>query len=103
MASAYQNVTAKHLSDVLAQMRSKRIKHGSKGETRPLSSWTVKSTITLAGSILQHAVVRGYRADNPMSRLSKSERPKAKNATEARVLAADEIKALIKNTAHAYL
>jgi hypothetical protein len=31
--------------------------------------------------ILGHAVVRGYRADNPIQRLSKSEKPKSKNAT----------------------
>jgi integrase len=97
-----QSITARHLSDVLARMRSKRIKRGSEGDTTPLSSWTLKSTITLAGAILQHAVVRGYRADNPISRLSKSERPKAKNATEARVLTAEEIKALIASTSDTY-
>jgi integrase len=47
-------------------------------------------------------VTRGYRADNPVNRLSKTEKPKAKNKTKARVLDVDQIAALIKHTLPTY-
>jgi integrase len=62
----------------------------------------VSSTYILLGTILQFAVTRGYRADNPISRLSKSERPVPRNATEARVLTADEIETLIEHALPTY-
>jgi hypothetical protein len=79
-ARRVQEIQAKHLSDLLSTLRGKG-----------LSSWTVRGVLTLAGSILNHAVTRGYRADNPIARLSKTERPKAKNKTKARILDVDEI------------
>lgn len=88
-----QQITPRHITDVLSKMRAKRIKRGD--EERPLSSWTVSSTYVLLGTILQFAVVRGYRADNPTARLSRSEKPVPRNATEARVLTTDEIDKLI--------
>jgi hypothetical protein len=45
--------------------------------------------------ILGFAVTRGHRADNPVSRLSKAEKPKRKNLNPARVLSAKEITGLI--------
>jgi integrase len=82
-----QDVQAKHLSDLLSGLR-----------TRGLSSWTSRGVLTLAGSILNHSVTRGYRVDNPIHRLSKTEKPKAKNKTKARVLDVEAITALIANT-----
>jgi integrase len=86
-----QEVQAKHLSDLLSTLRS-----------RGLSSWTIRGVLTLAGSILNHAFTRGYRVDNPIHRLSKTEKPKAKNKTKARVLDVDAITALIANTIPSY-
>jgi integrase len=86
-----QEVQAKHLSDLLSALRG-----------RGLSSWTSRGVLTLAGSILNHAVTRGYRVDNPIHRLSKTEKPKAKNKTKARVLDVDQIAALIANTIASY-
>jgi integrase len=83
-------------------MRAKRIKRGPHGEPTPLSSWTVSSTFILCGTILQFAVVRGYRSDDPTQRLSKSERPVPRNATEARVLTAEEITKLIEHALPTY-
>jgi integrase len=90
-ARRVQEIQAKHLSDLLSTLRGKG-----------LSSWTVRSVLTLAGSILNHAVTRGYRADNPIARLSKTERPKAKNKTKARILDVDEIAKLISHTLPGY-
>jgi integrase len=90
-ARRVQEIQAKHLSDLLSTLRGKG-----------LSSWTVRSVLTLAGSILNHAVTRGYRADNPIARLSKTERPKAKNKTKARILDVDEITRLIAHTIPGY-
>ena len=86
-----QEVQAKHLSDLLSTLRS-----------RGLSSWTIRGVLTLASSILNHSVTRGYRVDNPVNRLSKTERPKAKNKTKARVLDVDQITALIAHTIPSY-
>jgi integrase len=98
-----QNVSARHLSDVLATVRAKRIKRGgSEGEATPLSSWTVKSIFTLASSILQFAVTRHYRAENPVSKLAKAERPRARNQSEPRALTAPEIEQLIASALPTY-
>jgi integrase len=97
-----QSITPRHVADVLAKMRAKRIKRGPKAEPTPLSSWTITSTYILLGTILQFAVTRGYRGDNPISRLSKAERPVARNATEARVITADEITKLIDHSLPTY-
>jgi integrase len=86
-----QEIQAKHLSDLLSTLRSLN-----------LSSWTTRGILTLAGSILNFAVTRGYRADNPVNRLSKTEKPKAKNKTKARVLDVDQIAAVIKHTPPTY-
>jgi hypothetical protein len=93
----FGEAAAEYFEMCAASLRCACLRCGARGlrpaaspiHSRPLSSWTIKSTIMLAGSILQHAVVHGYRADNPIQRLSKSERPKAKNATEARVVTAE--------------
>jgi integrase len=86
-----QEIQAKHLSDLLSALRR-----------RNLSAWTTRGILMLAGSILNHAVTRGYRADNPISRLSKTERPKAKNKTKARILDVEQIAALISHTIPTY-
>lgn len=62
----------------------------------------MQSVFILMSAILQHAVVRGYRADNPVSRLSKAERPKARNASDPRVLTAEEITELIEHVLPTY-
>ena len=49
-----------------------------------------------------HAVVRGYRADNPLQRLAKAEKPRRKNLNPARVLTSDEIANLIKHALPTY-
>jgi integrase len=96
-----QSITTRHIADVLSALRAKRIKRGP-GDPRPLSSWTVSSTYVLLGTILQFAVTRGYRADNPVSRLSKAEKPVPRSATEPRVLTADEITKLIDHSLPTY-
>ncbi len=85
-----QGVNPRHIQDVLADVRAKKIRG------RPISSSTVEGVFRLVGLILGHAVVRGYRADNPISRLSKSEKPRRKSLNPPRVLAAQEIAELIE-------
>src|SRR4029453_15030115 len=89
--AAQRVVQAKHLSGLLSTPPSFN-----------LPSCTTRGILTLAGSILNFAVTRGYRADNPVNRLSKTEKPKAKNKTKARVLDVDQIAALIKHTLPTY-
>jgi integrase len=86
-----QSLQPKHLSEVLASMRQKG-----------LSQNTMTGVLTVAGAILNHAVARGYRSDNPKARLSKMELPKARNATQARVLDVDEIRALLEHATPSY-
>jgi integrase len=87
----FQKIEASHISTLLAELR----KQG-------LSNWTIKGILTLFSSITTYGITRGYRADSPLARLSKSERPKAKSKTHATVLAAEEIKALIEHSPERY-
>lgn len=60
-----------------------------------LSSWTIKSTYTLLSAILDHALTRGLLAETPLKRISKTERPQARNKSEARRLSDEECSKLI--------
>jgi integrase len=62
-----------------------------------LSSWTIKSIYTLVGAILDHALTRGLIAETPLKRISKTERPQARNKSEARRLSDEECSNLIKH------
>lgn len=86
-----QALQAKHVGEVLAAVRAKRFNKGS----RPASSSLVNGVYRVLDLILEHALIRGYIASNPARRLSKSEKPKRRNVTEARVLDAKEIQDLI--------
>jgi integrase len=86
-----QAIQAKHISEVLAAVRAKKFNGGK----RQASSSLVDGVYRVLDLILEHALVRGYIASNPARRLSKSEKPKRKNVTEARVLDAKEIEDLI--------
>jgi integrase len=60
-----------------------------------LSSWTIKSVYTLLSSVLDHALTRGLIAETPLKRISKTERPQARNKSEARRLSDEECSKLI--------
>jgi integrase len=60
-----------------------------------LSSWTIKSVYTLLSAILDHALTRGLIAETPLKRISKTERPQARNKSEARRLSDAECASLI--------
>jgi integrase len=62
-----------------------------------LSSWTIKSIYTLLSAILDHALTRGLVAETPLKRISKTERPQARNKTEARRLSDEECARLIEH------
>jgi integrase len=62
-----------------------------------LSSWTIKSVYTLLSAILDHAVTRGLIAETPLKRISKTERPHARNKSDARRLSDDECSELIEH------
>jgi hypothetical protein len=55
------------------------IRRGPNPEEQPLFPSTVDGVFRVLDLILGFAVTRGYRADNPVSRLSKAEKPKRKN------------------------
>jgi integrase len=97
-----QTVTPRHVQDVLAHVRKKRIKRGPGREEQPLSPSTVDGVFRVLDLILGFAVTRGYRADNPVKRLSKGEKPKRKNVQEARVLDTREIEDLIASALPTY-
>jgi integrase len=62
-----------------------------------LSSWTIKSVYTLLSAILDHALTRGLVAETPLKRISKTERPQARNKREARRLSDEECSNLIEH------
>jgi integrase len=62
-----------------------------------LSSWTIKSAYTLLSAILDHAVTRGLIAETPLKRISKTERPQARNKSEPRRLSDVECSKLIEH------
>jgi len=77
---------AEHVSRWLSEIRS-----------RGSSSWTVKGAYTLLGSILEHAQTRNLIVESPLRRISKTERPQARNKTDARRLTDEECAALIEH------
>jgi integrase len=62
-----------------------------------LSSWTIKSVYTLLSAILDHALTRGLIAETPLKRISKTERPQARNRSDARRLTDEECSNLIEH------
>jgi integrase len=97
-----QAVTPRHVQDILAHVRQKRVKRGREREGRPLSPSTVDGVFRVLDLILGFAVTRGYRADNPVDRLSKAEKPKRRNVSSARVLTREEIARLIESALPTY-
>jgi integrase len=81
-----QALRSEHISRWLADRRA-----------AGLSSWTIKSVYTLLSAILDHALMRGLIAETPLKRISKTERPQARNKTEARRLCDDECARLIEH------
>lgn len=97
-----QSLQTKHLSDFLAELRAKRKKRKGKPTDELLSDWTIRGVYTLLGSILDHAVSRGYVSDNALRRLPKQERPRARNKTKARILDAEQLAKLIEHALPGY-
>jgi integrase len=81
-----QSLRAEHISRWLAEIRG-----------RGSSSWTVRCAYTLLGSILEHAQTRNLIVETPLRRISKTERPQARNKTDARRLTDEECAALIEH------
>jgi integrase len=67
-----------------------------------LSSWTVNGVFVLLSSILTHAMTRGLIVESPVRRLARSERPRPRNKTEARVLTPEEVERLVAATPELY-
>lgn len=81
-----QSLRAEHVSRWLAEIRG-----------RGLSSWTVRCAYTLLGAILEHAQTRNLIIETPLRRISKTERPQARNKTDARRLTDEECAGLIEH------
>jgi integrase len=86
-----QKVTARHLSDLYRAMRA-----------QGLSENTLSSVARLNSSIEDLAMTRGYIAERPSKKLARAERPQGRNKTQARVLSAEEGRALVTATGPAW-
>lgn len=75
-----QAVRASHVTRLLGELRSAGI-----------SSWTVQGIYVVLSALFAHSVTRGWVAQSPTARLSKSERPKPRNAKKVRMLTPEEI------------
>jgi integrase len=64
---------------------------------RGSSSWTVRGAYTFLGQVLEHAQTRNLIVETPLRRISKTERPQARNKTDARRLTDKECSALIEH------
>ena len=93
-----QAITARHVSDVLTAVRAKKFNKGK----RQASSSLVDGVYRVLDLLLEHALVREYIASNSARRLSKAEKPKRRNVTEARVLDTKEIEDLIAYSLDTY-
>jgi integrase len=93
-----QKVSAEHVARLLGELRATK----SKRTKRPLAAWTVKGIYTLLGSIFNHALTRGLIVETPLKRLAKTERPKVRKTSKARVLSHDEIRRLLAHALESY-
>lgn len=71
-------------------------------ELEGLAGWTIRGILVPLGRVLAFAVRRKLMPHNPVRRLKRSERPRV-NRREMRILRADEIEALLRAAAPAYL
>jgi integrase len=88
---AIQKLTAAHVSRLLAELR----RSGK-------SSWTIVGIYRLLSVIVNHALSRGLINESPLKRLSRTERPTARNATRARLLTDEQIDALLDHALPTY-
>jgi integrase len=86
-----QKVAPDRVARLLAELRSQ----GKK-------PWTIKGIYVLLGGIFNHAMSRGVLAENPLKRLSRAERPKARASSKPRVLSHDEIRLLLTCATDSY-
>jgi integrase len=98
-----QALRGQDISQFLSELRKKR-KRTRKGREQGdlLSDHTIRGIYSLLNTILNHAVTRGLINESPARRLSKNERPKARDAKEPRILAHEEIAALLNQALPAY-
>lgn len=86
-----QSIKASDISALLAHLREEK-----------KASWTVNGVFVVLSSILTHAMTRGFISESPVRRLAKSEKPRPRNKTEARVLTPDEVEALVASAPKLY-
>jgi len=92
-----QAVTAGRLDRFVSTLRTKT--RGTSGAL--LSDWTLRGTCNVLGLIFKYAHKRGLISANPIVRIA-DEMPVGKNRTQARVLDADDVRALIDSTPEPY-
>jgi integrase len=86
-----QKITADHLADLVRTSRD-----------RGLSPWTIKGMLTPLGRVFALALRRGVLSENPLQRLQPEELPKGVAKHPPRVLARDEIAALLAGAPERY-
>ncbi|MDQ3121995.1 MAG: site-specific integrase [Actinomycetota bacterium] len=97
-----QSVRVSDVSRLMAELRRKT-KSSAKNSDEPelLSNWSVLGVLQVLGTVFDFAVRHEYVASNPVQAL-RGEKPQAKNKTEARILEAHEVRALLDSAPEKY-
>jgi integrase len=89
-----RQIQSVRVADVFQLMGELRCKSKPGDQTELLSNWSVLGVLQVLGRVFDYAVRHDYVASNPVRAL-KGEKPQAKNKTEARILEAHEVCALL--------
>jgi hypothetical protein len=96
----YRQRYRKHISPVLAKKRIQDVRADhisaifAAQRRAGLAAWTIAGTQTIISAIVSFGLSRGYLATNPLSRVSRIEKPQQISRWEARRLTESEIRGL---------
>jgi integrase len=85
-----QKISQSDISRFLSRLKRRR---KSNGEL--LADWTVRGVYAVLSTLFTHALEQGLLLESPLRRLPRRERPRGRNATEARILTAEEVAELL--------
>jgi integrase len=89
-----KRIQSVRVADVAQLMGELRRKTKSSEQPELLSNWSVLGVLQVLGTVFDYAVRHDCVASNPVRAL-KGEKPQAKNKTQARILEAHEVRALL--------
>jgi hypothetical protein len=104
----YRQRYGKHIAPVLARRRILDVRPDhistifATQRRSGLAAWTIAGTQTIISAILSFALSRGYISINPLTRLSRIERPQQVSKREARRLTEEEIRRLCEAASPRY-